>query len=159
MLNGYTSHFLRKSFLDTKAAGVKNITVQVACGDGMSDGWELAHGSNPNFNDASGDADGDGASNWQEFIAGTNPQDASDALRLLPLSADLAGGNLAVRLQFPARSNKTYTVSYRATLGSEPWITLTHVLTAPTNRLLTITDFLPANAGARFYRLASPRLP
>lgn len=42
-------------------------------GDGMSDKWELAHGLNPNANDASGDLDGDGFTNAQEYAAGTDP--------------------------------------------------------------------------------------
>jgi alpha-tubulin suppressor-like RCC1 family protein len=42
-------------------------------GDGMSDGWEAAHGLNPLANDAGGDLDNDGAGNWAEYLAGTNP--------------------------------------------------------------------------------------
>jgi hypothetical protein len=42
-------------------------------GDGMPDGWELAHGLNPLVNDASLDADGDGLTNLEECQHGTNP--------------------------------------------------------------------------------------
>lgn len=42
--------------------------------DGMPDGWEVTHGLNPSdANDATGDADNDGASNLIEFQSGTNP--------------------------------------------------------------------------------------
>lgn len=48
-------------------------------GDGMPDWWETAHGLNPGWNgDAtgfSGDADGDGISNLDEYLAGSNPND------------------------------------------------------------------------------------
>src|SRR5437763_3651385 len=44
-------------------------------GDGMPDAWELAHGLNPNLNDANGDPDGDGISNFREFQRGTDPYD------------------------------------------------------------------------------------
>lgn len=43
-------------------------------GDHMDDNWETAHGLNVGANDSAGDADGDGLSNLQEFIADTNPQ-------------------------------------------------------------------------------------
>src|SRR5256714_9569195 len=44
-------------------------------GDGMPDAWEVAHGPNPNLNDANGDPDGDGISNFREFQRGTDPYD------------------------------------------------------------------------------------
>jgi hypothetical protein len=44
-------------------------------GDGMSDTWEVANGFDPNNPaDATGDPDGDGSSNLEEFILGLNPQ-------------------------------------------------------------------------------------
>jgi YD repeat-containing protein len=44
-------------------------------GDGIPDSWESAHGLDPAVNNASGDADGDGYTNLQEYLAGTDPQD------------------------------------------------------------------------------------
>ena len=46
-------------------------------GDGMSDDWEKKHGLNPNDpSDASGDLNGDGYTNIEEFINGTDPRGA-----------------------------------------------------------------------------------
>jgi hypothetical protein len=43
--------------------------------DGMPDDWENRYGLNPLVDDASGDADNDGYSNYNEYRAGTYPND------------------------------------------------------------------------------------
>lgn len=45
-------------------------------GDHMDDNWETSHGLTVGVNDSADDADGDGLSNLQEFLAGTDPQAA-----------------------------------------------------------------------------------
>ena len=45
-------------------------------GDGMPDGWEIAHGLNFQVNDAGGDLDADGLTNINEFLHGTRPDQA-----------------------------------------------------------------------------------
>ncbi len=41
--------------------------------DGMLDGWEVQYGLDPLVDDASGDLDGDGVLNYQEYLNGTDP--------------------------------------------------------------------------------------
>ena len=41
--------------------------------DGMADSWETANGLDPTVDDSAGDTDGDGVSNLDEFLAGTDP--------------------------------------------------------------------------------------
>lgn len=50
--------------------------------DGLPDDWQLAHWPAGVFPPRQDDSDGDGASNLAEFLAGTDPTDASDVLRL-----------------------------------------------------------------------------
>jgi hypothetical protein len=125
-------------------------------GDGLPDGWEIAHGLNPTVNDATEDHDGDGASNWQEFIAGTNPNDAGDKLWLQAFLAEAADGFLSVRLRFSASSNKTYSVLFQDVANHGAWAALLPVAAAPTNRVVEVTNTVPAGLKGRFYRLATP---
>jgi hypothetical protein len=44
--------------------------------DGMEDTWEIQHGLNPTLNDANGDPDYDGLTNYEEFLQDTEPNNA-----------------------------------------------------------------------------------
>jgi len=46
--------------------------------DGMGDTWEAEMGLDPSRDDAAEDPDGDGFSNYEEWILGSDPKDASD---------------------------------------------------------------------------------
>ena len=59
-------------------------------GDGLSDDWQVAvWGDSSNWQSATQDSDGDGASNFAEFLAGTNPMDSSSVLRTRMSRSDL----------------------------------------------------------------------
>jgi hypothetical protein len=68
-------------------------------GDGLPDSWELANFGNLNQT-ATGDADGDGVSNFQEFLDGTNPTNAASALYRITLFND--GGTVTIVPDLPA---------------------------------------------------------
>src|SRR5207237_1127918 len=59
--------------------------------DGIPDAWEVAHGLNPNLNDANSDPDGDGISNFKEFQRGTDLNDFYNGSP--PLLGVYAGGD------------------------------------------------------------------
>ena len=97
------------------------------------------------------DADNDGLKNWQEHVAGTNPQDAGSYLKIDQITA---GGSATI--WFNAVSNKTYTVQYNDTLPSANWQKLGDVEAAPTNRPAA-SVFDPTPSTSRAYRLVTPK--
>jgi hypothetical protein len=61
-------------------------------GDSLPDSWERTHGFNPHDPaDAVLDPDADGASNLEEWLAGTSPLDAASALRLRIVAGPVPG--------------------------------------------------------------------
>ena len=91
-------------------------------------------------------------SNWQEYLAGTDPQ---DPLSVLKLDATITSPG-TVTLQFQAVSNHTYGVLYQNSLAAAPWLVLTNVASRNTNWTAIIVD--PAVVSTnRFYRLVTPQ--
>ncbi|MEI6085669.1 MAG: glycoside hydrolase family 44 protein [Verrucomicrobiota bacterium] len=104
-------------------------------GDGMPDFWETTHG----VTDANADPDGDNFTNLQEFLAGTDPQSATSALRL---SSSLALITI---------SNKSYQIEYTDNLATNTWSILTNNILG-TGNTIQISDPSATNTLRRFYR-------
>jgi hypothetical protein len=134
-------------------SGAATITVLTdSDADGLPNAWETAHGlATNNLADAALDLDGDSQSNWQEYIAGTDPADARSYLKIDALTAATTGATLT----FSAISNKTYTVQYTDTLGSGSWSNLVELAARTNNATETVFD--PAFTPTRAYRLVTPR--
>ncbi len=124
-------------------------------GNGLPDAWEMLY----SITDPAGDFDRDGLTNYEEFRAGTNPRDEDDSLRLQFISANFGLGSVNAVMSFQARSNKTYSIIYRASAHSDVWNKLLSVGSEATDCLVQVTNTFPSASNSYFFRLTTPRLP
>ena len=146
--------------LATGVGGVNSLTVNLLVhpdfdGDGAGDPWEAQYGFNTNSSvDGALDFDGDGMSNRDEYVAGTNP---TNALSVLKLTLSTTPGGM---LEFVAQSNLSYSVQYRTNLSLAVWTSLTN---APGQLSLVRTVLVnapyPAPEIERYYRVVTPAAP
>lgn len=136
------------------AAAANTTTAFDSDGDGLPDAWEIQYfGSigdpraTPNA-----DPDGDGFTNLQEYVAGTNPTNPTSRLQID--SVNVAGGQTAI--QFEAVAGKTYTILYRYNLSSGTWLKLTDIPAQPGSGAVIVNDPTVGSATTRFYRLVTP---
>lgn len=117
-------------------------------GDGMPDSWEIANfGSTAQG--ATGDSDGDGTTNYQEYRAGTSPTSASSALRVTAVERI----GVDVRVMFPSAFGFTYRLEFREDLPAGAWnILIDHI--SGTGSAIQITDPGAATLPRRFYRVS-----
>jgi hypothetical protein len=121
--------------------------------NGIPDVWEAAYfGSPTGVTNRDDDFDGDGLSNWAEYLAGTDPTDPTSYLKVKRISAQ----NGAV-IEFNAVSNRTYSVEYKDRFEAAAWTRLADVLARPTNWPATVID--PTPGTNRLYHLATPKQP
>jgi len=113
-------------------------------GDGLPDFWEQTNFGSLTGAVASADDDGDGFTNYQEFLAGTDPRAANSSLRITSFSAN-------GQLSFTTVLNKLYRIEYTTELTNTVWSTLTNNLSG-TGNSISIVDPSAANSPHRFYR-------
>jgi len=118
-------------------------------GDGLPDSWETQYGLNPaSASDRTGDKDGDGALNWEEYLAGTDPMDPTSYLKINSFTA-----KPGATLTFGVPGNRTCTVEFSDEPGG-PWQRLADMIAVPSSRVETVFD--PAFTAQRYYRLVMP---
>jgi hypothetical protein len=126
-------------------------------GDGMPDAWESANGLDPNSDEgddgADGDPDGDGLSNWEEYQAGTHPNDGLSYLRVESISG--SGGGIAIRFRVVA--GKSYSVLHRATAAVDAWQKLADLPVQAESVEIEVIDADALSISQRFYRVVTPQ--
>ncbi len=115
--------------------------------DGIPDWWRLLYfGTVSNaMSAASLDPDRDGANNWQEYVAGTDPLDSTSIFKFAASSDPVAG---AFTLQWPSVVNKSYSLQSALSPGHGWSVIATNLI--GNGQVMQWTD---TNAAAtRFYR-------
>ena len=115
-------------------------------GNGMSDVWEWLYGARGLS--AIGDADGDGVSNVQESIAGTDPFDSNSVPRI-----SIAGHTRTnFTVSMPSALGKQYQLqSVQGLTNLSNWITET-TMVARAGSVVTLSA--PASATTKFFRIS-----
>jgi len=120
--------------------------------DGIPNGWEQAHGLDPlNPDDAAADNDSDGMNNLQEYLAGTDLNNAASRFAI----TSLALTNGQVRVSWSAVGGKSYVVQTNSVLG-DTFADASPVIAVPGSGE-TAANYLEAgaaiNSQTRFYRI------
>jgi CotH protein/lamin tail-like protein len=123
-------------------------------GDGLPDSWELTYFGNL-LRDGSGDFDGDGQTDLQEYWAGTEPTNPLSNLRIISVIHN--GANFVLR--FTAVAGRTYTMQYRDLVDSGSWSKLADVSASPSTGPVDVIDSGVVGNTSRFYRVVSPASP
>ncbi|MBI4661380.1 MAG: hypothetical protein HY735_21365 [Verrucomicrobia bacterium] len=106
--------------------------------DGMADAWERIHAGDLATFTKDSDTDLDGAPDWQEYIADTNPRDPSDYLRITSYSATPFG--TLSHVAWNSRISRQYRVLTRLELSpSTPWVSESPGLLKGNGGLLSVT--------------------
>lgn len=93
-----------------------------ADGDGIPDAWEAIYaagrngheGLNSLEDDATADNDGDGRTNWEEYVAGTDPLDEDSVFGVVSIA--VAGRDVSVKAG-PGAAGRKYSLMRAETLG------------------------------------------
>jgi hypothetical protein len=137
------------------SATLIRFTVADSDNDGIPDIWMIQNFGHPTGTAADNsrrddDADGDGFTNYQEYLSGTVPTLSTSAFRIKATSADTNNNFL---LTFDTVAGKTYAVETNASLSvSNGWHTFTNNLLG-TGGTITVSDPGALLQTNRFYRI------
>jgi hypothetical protein len=119
-------------------------------GDGITDGWELTYTNTLTAFNAVSDADGDGASDKDEYLADTNPNDPNSKLVITVFSTP-SGGTLP-SVTWNSVLTRQYRIQKTLDLSLPLWLDSGLGLISPDGPSTT-RNFGDTNAPMRFYKV------
>jgi hypothetical protein len=121
-------------------------------GDGLPDNWERERAGNLTTLTGSGDNDGDGMTNAQEYLADTDPLDPNSALRITFFSA--SGMGTSDTITWTSRPTRQYHLQKRTDLNApSSWGDSGFGLIAPSPGTTTTVVFGDPLSPQRFFRI------
>lgn len=121
--------------------------------DTLPDDYEVSVGLNTALNDAALDLDGDGYSNFEEYVIGTLPNNGSSFFRAIP-----SMGPVHVSVAFPTLTGRLYRVERSSSLAAASWSDVEENIVG-TGLEVTVTDTGAASLPRGFYRVVVTLLP
>jgi hypothetical protein len=143
---------LNLSFTPTANNGLINAIVLLSVPypdtnqNGIPDTWELEFFETLSKG-ARNDEDGDGISNYDEYIAGTSPTDPQSSFRIQSLTHDPTSG---FTVRWESVSGRIYTVYKSTDLATAPWIAATSPLPGTGAEMIYTA---PTGDPGEFYRV------
>lgn len=125
--------------------------------DGIADAWELIRFANLTAATATSDADADGASDKDEYLAATDPENGADSLRFLSQTSDT--GPTQTTVIFNTNAIRLYRLETSASPGPAPdvWTTSAHGTFAPDAGTSTTKTITWPGTTRQFLRAAAVR--
>jgi hypothetical protein len=122
-------------------------------GDSLPDWWEKLYFNDPRAAIASGDPDGDGSSNYAEYMAGTSPLDAGSVFAIAGIQVEPETDRMTVLIRWPSNEGSRYSL-WIASLVEGPYANIaTNVLaTPPTNSMPVVV-----HGASGFFRVGAFR--
>ncbi len=121
--------------------------------DGLPDWWEKLYFNDPRAANPLTDTDGDGQSNYEEFIAGSNPLDASSTFRIAGYQALRQTNGTQIVIHWASFEGNTYSLwSASVVQGPYSMVATNIVATPPFNAVTNVAG--PSN---KFLRIGVAR--
>jgi len=117
--------------------------------DGAFIGWLTLYGLPADGSADTADPDHDGLNNWQEWVAGTDPTNASSALRILSAAGTFSGSTVT----WSSVANHSYALERATDLGAAPAFSVLQSNIAGLTGTNSWTDTNAVGATQRFYRV------
>ena len=130
------------------AGSIYRIVWKDTDGDGLADDWEQQYFGSTTGAITNTDVDGDGFSNLQEFLAGTDPTNSVDNLHVTSIDTN----NSDFVVSFTSAIRKKYNLERTDDMVPTNWIVAVSNLSG-TGSIIPATDVGSATLTQRFYRV------